>query len=151
MIALSISEIKKFMVHLLSMDTFDGFCLQKAELGLRSMITIDGKLNKDYDSGETADEGEEISEYVGWNTIRDMVYQMIKGKKTPSSMNIILRNDKFADIRDENVSVYYLNIKYEAGALQIVTGVAYKTFSMDKSTEYEWDNYVREFLKGFGC
>ncbi len=151
MIALSISEIKKFMVHLLSMDTFDDFRLQKAELGLRSMITIDGKLNKDYDSGETADEEEEISEYVGWNTIRDMVYQMIKGKKTPSSMNIILRNDKFSDIRDENVSVYYLNIKYEAGALQIVTGVAYKTFSMDKSTEYEWDNYVREFLKSFGC
>ena len=40
-----------------------------------------------------------------------------------------------------------LNLRFTHGELTASTGVSYRTFSTDKSMEFEWDSYIRQFFK----
>ena len=44
-------------------------------------------------------------------------------------------------------SVLFLNITFENNAVTVITGSSTKTFTMDKSGEYAWDEYVNEFFE----
>ena len=45
------------------------------------------------------------------------------------------------------VSGFLLNLRFTHGELTASTGVSYRTFSTDKSMEFEWDSYIRQFFK----
>ena len=45
------------------------------------------------------------------------------------------------------ISGFLLNLRFMHGELTASTGVSYRTFSTDKSLEFEWDSYIRQFFK----
>ena len=49
-----------------------------------------------------------------------------------------------------NASVLFINIIYENGVLNIITGSSVKSFTLDKSHDFIWDEYVEEFIKNNG-
>ena len=51
------------------------------------------------------------------------------------------------DIRDYDIEGIYVNILYDPKTLLITTGISYKNFSLDKSLEYAFDEYLAKFLK----
>ena len=50
------------------------------------------------------------------------------------------------DFSSADVQGLYLNIRFEDGLLQCVTGTSLKTFSMDKSLEKLWDQTAMKFF-----
>ncbi len=50
-------------------------------------------------------------------------------------------------MKPEEIEGAYLNIRFQAGELRLVTAVGYQTFVADKALEREFDSFIREFLK----
>ena len=48
----------------------------------------------------------------------------------------------------DQITGLYVNIRYEDGALNCVTGTSVSFFTLDKSLDREWDEAVKLFLKG---
>lgn len=72
------------MSLLLKGTAFDDFCFRQGEISAFTHITIDGRRNKAYyDETQTED-------WCSWAEIKPLVFQAVKGKKTPKSMKLIL-------------------------------------------------------------
>jgi len=156
MISLNILEVKQFMAKLLMNTTFDAYLLREMELQSYTNFKIVGQLNEDFFTKEELEEREEI-EFVQWSDVRQTVYSIIKGNKTPLSLKIVfqLPSSKYEDLirraggrlRMDEIGGLYMNVRFEKGTLHIITGVAIKTFTLDKTLEQEWDVEVKNLLR----
>ncbi len=158
MIALKMLEIKSFMGQLLIRDVFDNFLLSDLEIQTANQFKINGRLNKKwFDEGEKEDIGER--EYARWKEIKPFAYEIIKGNRTPESMKIIflLSRENTQKVVErcggkfslDDVDGLFLNVRYENGILNLITGSSLKTFTMDKSLEQEWDKNMQDYLRHF--
>lgn len=143
MLVCTVNNTKKFMSCLLKENTFDLFELRNAVVTTFTTFEIDGKLNKDF-----FDEAQiPSSDYTTWKDIRHFMFEIIKGKKMPKFIKIVLSAP--TDLK-ENISsissVLFLNITFENNIITLITGSSTKTFTMDKSYEYKWDEYITDFL-----
>lgn len=156
MISVSITDIKTFMSHLLSRDTFDSFCLMEASVKKEITYHIDGHLNRDFfDSDEMPERS-----CCLWRDARPYVFDMVKGKRLPLHCKIILALPKASvafllkesgsSFREEDIEGIYLNINYEPSGLTITTGISYRIFSLDKGLEHSVDDHMKKFLKNKG-
>ena len=101
-----------------------------------------------------------MNPYSLWSQVRPICFSLIKGKRLPESFQITLeappkRLDAFlAECRLQmdagQIKGLYLNIRYENGRLQCITGTSLAVFTLDKSVEREWDEYVGRMLKNMG-
>ena len=144
-------KAKNCMSHLLLKPTFDEFSLVEGSIVTFNKFTIDGFLQKDF--YEEAPE----KEYSDWKDLRDFCFNIIKGKRTPLSFKFVLSLSK-ADFekfltsnsldgfRPENIQGLYLNFRYDGTSLQCVTGTSLSIFTLDKSLENAWDEYVKKFF-----
>lgn len=135
------------MAGLLSGRLFHGWELRSAELGLMSRIEIQGSLNSDY---WTEDEKKgRTSPYLLWDEIQPKVRSLIQGGHTPSYMNITLAvlPTRVPDIAQDFIESFLINIRFEKGALTLITGIATKSFTMDKTPERLWDEKVPVYFK----
>ena len=159
MISLNITEVKPFMAKLLMNATFDSFSLREMELQTFTNFSMNGQFNEAFFTQEELEErGDRRA--VQWCDVRQTVFSMIKGNKTPLSLKIVfqLSSDQCADLvqrsggklRLEEIGGLYLNIRFEKGDLHIITGTAIKTFTLDKTLEQEWDNEAKNILKTNG-
>lgn len=158
MISLNVSEVKIFMAKLLMNDTFDSFLLHELELATFTTFTINGFNEAFFTKEELEERGE--NKAVQWSDVRQTVFTMIKGNKTPLSLKIVFKlplsrcaelvQNSGGKLRMEEIGGLYLNVKFEKGELHIITGAAIKTFTLDKTLEQEWDNEVRNILKASG-
>ncbi|MBQ9118464.1 MAG: hypothetical protein IJY09_00200 [Lachnospiraceae bacterium] len=156
MVAFQIREVKKFMAKLLGQMDFDDFCVSEAEVFMAAGYKINGHRNKNF---YTKEEWEAMTEpeFLRWEEIRPMVFQMIRGNKTPTSLSVVLLlsraktesllQDSGAGLRMEDVTGLYLNLKFTEGALMAVTATGLATFLPDKQLERAWDAWVKEFWK----
>lgn len=159
MIALNILEVKSFMAKLLMNTTFDVFLVKELELQTFTGFTINGQLNEAFFTKEELEERAE-QKAILWTEVKQIVYSMIKGSKTPLSLKIIfqlprqqceaLLQQLGGRYRIEEIGGLYLNVRFEKGELRIITGTAIKTFTLDKSLEQEWDLRVKNLLKEQG-
>jgi len=159
MISLNLTEVKTFMTKLLMNNTFDSFLLKEMELQTFTGFQITGQFNEQFFSKEELEE-RGVNRHVLWSEVRQIVYSMIKGSKTPLSLKIIFQLpadqcgnmlDSFGGkLRLEDVGGLYLNVRFEKGELRMITGTAIKTFTLDKTLEQEWDKSVRNLLKEQG-
>ena len=137
MLALLIEDTKGFMVKLLKEGVFDEFLLKSA--------VIDSFARFEVYAPQT--EGG-----VCWSGVRDHVYHIVKGAAAPRGLKIVFCADmeKFNII---NAGGLFINIHFEAGKIMVTTGLSVKSFSLDKSSEEEWDAAVLGFLEdaGIGC
>ncbi|MGL4346441.1 MAG: DUF5721 family protein [Cellulosilyticaceae bacterium] len=139
-----IAHKKEFMAKLLKSDLFDTFQVREIILHTSFKSILDGKTNTDfYDT----DEQEHLPEYLNWQHMRPYVYQLIAGSKQPSYMKIVFATtpEKTAQI-SEIASTFFLNITYKDHEMSCSTGIAYKTFTLDKSDEKTWDDRMKRFL-----
>ncbi len=159
MISLNISEIKVFMSKLLTNLTFDHFYMKEMELQTFTGFYLDGQFNKAfYSEAELEERGTALTTL--WSDVKPIAFSIIKGTKPPLSLKIVfqLPRDKteafIAGIPGnylmEEIGGLYLNVRFEKGVLHIVSGVAIKSFHMDKTLEKEWDQEVKNLLKGQG-
>ena len=157
MIAIRIPKQKVFMSKLLTSELFDSFLTEEASIATFAGFQIDGRINKDYfppDEEETPKE-----EYALWRDIKPMILNLIKGKRTPLSFKFVLHaGDVFkANIISQNETNISLDtatmgiiIKFSSGEVTITTGVSFPTFTLDKTIEKAWDEYIPSFLESNG-
>ncbi|MDO4942164.1 MAG: DUF5721 family protein [Lachnospiraceae bacterium] len=156
MIALQIDDVKHFMLHLFSKETFDAFWLYEAKIKMGVSYVIDGSLNLEfYDSDEQ--EAMEGRDYALWKEQKQMVFSMIRGHKTPENMQIILMMSKSntekmilqnnLPIRAEDVRGLFLNIHFKEGGLSCTTGVSLKTFTLEKGLDHLWEDMIQKYFK----
>lgn len=151
MISLTIPDIKDFTSHLLLKDSFDNFCFIEGEIITFNTFRIDGFIQKEF-----FDTDAELSEYSYWKNIREYCFQIIRGKRTPLSFRFIfslspanikrLIRQSVPSVSPEDVQGFYLNLYFDGTHLTCVTGTSFKTFILDKSLEYVWDEMVQKFF-----
>ena len=151
--AFIVSDIRSFMSGLLSGNLFSGWELRAVDLGLAVRFHLDGKRNLSY---LPENEREGLSEYILWEEIQPKVRMLIQGGRTPSFMSLTMAipPERLKDVSSDTVESYQLNVRFEpvqesgkAGTrLLLVTGVANRTFSLDKNPERVWDSKVPEYF-----
>lgn len=156
MIALRILDVREFMSKLLVKGAFDGFLLSEAELLCGCAYVINGRRNKEWYSNEELSELPE-PDYMQFLEQRPFLYQLIKGKKTPQSMKIVLllSGENVKKLLEgigrlaeaDSIEGLFLNIRYEKGEVKLVTGSSFKVFTLDKTIEREWDDSLKRFLR----
>lgn len=158
MIALELTDIKDFMNKLLRAEVFDHFLLQEAMITSSATYNINGQITKGFFSEEELEELQ-LSGYrfLPFSMLKTNCFDLIKGKKTPSAFRFVFllspRNMEKtisavgSSYTPSDVTGMYINVKYQNQLLSLTTGIAYNTFSTDKTLELEWDKMVMKFLK----
>ncbi len=157
MVALGIKDVKHFMGKLLGSDLLDSFLLEEAAVHTYNTFVIDGRMNRDFYSEEEWNEPEiRPYEFSEWKKMRGILFELIKGRKTPVSFRFVLHLMpqfvegvvKKADsgVTPDQIKALVLTCKYEEGTLRLLTGTAFHTFVMDKSVEAVWDRTMKTFL-----
>lgn len=144
MVTLPIVNNNLFMNCLLKQDLFDSFEVREVTLHTSYKAHIDGRRNVDFYDNE---ELEGLSEHLSWSELRPHIFELIKGKKSPSYLKVILSTcpAKTLEISEE-ASTFFLNVSYKEGAISCITGTAYTSFSLDKTPENTWDDKMTKFL-----
>ena len=145
MIAEEISNIKIFMDHLLTKTTFDNCLVNEVIISTFNNFVIDGHINSNYYKDKTNTQPNDYltEPYSSWKTIKPICYELIKGNRLPLKMRIEGNN---IDIQPEDVNDLFMNIKFEKDKLTVITGVSLKVFTMDKSLEKAFDNYIQNLI-----
>lgn len=159
MIALQIQDIKIFMNKLLLAQTFDNFLLVEGNITTYNTFRIEGRVHKDfYTEEEIEEKGLENREFSLWKEVKPFCLELIKGKKTPLGFKFTFQLSKentaklltsagITSLLPENVSGLLLNVRYDNGALNVITATNLNLFTLDKSLEHAWDDMVKRFLK----
>ena len=159
MIALQIQDIKNFMSKLLLSQTFDHFLLVEGTITTYNTFRIDGRIHKSFFTDEEMEErGLNTREFSLWKEVKPFCLELIKGKKTPLGFKFtfqlskentakLLASSGITSIQPENVSGLLLNVRYENGALNVITATNLNLFTLEKSLEHAWDDMVKRFLK----
>lgn len=158
MLALELTNIKDFMNQFLRSELFDHFLLQEGTIVSAASYTIDGQLNKGYFTQEELEErGLTDCRFLPFSMLRGNVFDLIKGKKTPSAFKFVLLLSPqnlqrtlasiHSSFSEQDITGVFLNIRYQNQLLTLTTGISYNVFSVDKSLDNEWDRLVRQFLK----
>lgn len=159
MISLKILEVKQFMAKLLTNTIFDSFYLKELEISTFTTFHITGAFHEEFFNTDEM-EARGNRKIVYWSDTRGIALTMIKGNKSPLSMRIVFQlpmerleqliQSTGGKLRMEDIGGLYLNIRFDKGELVLVTAIAIKTFTLDKTLELEWDSYVKAFLKEQG-
>lgn len=158
MIALELTDIKDFMNKLLRAEVFDHFLLQEAMITSSATYNINGQITKGFFSEEEMEELQLSGcRFLPFSMLKTNCFDLIKGKKTPSAFRFVfLLSPKNMEktisavgssYTPSDVTGMYINVKYQNQLLSLTTGIAYNTFSTDKTLELEWDKMVMKFLK----
>lgn len=153
MTALQIKITKNFMNALLVSEQFDSFLVEEASITTFNTFHIDGRIVRDFfDKNEHS----ELPAFSSWKEIRPICFQLIKGKKTPVSLHIVLQappsliqqlaaSDE-CEVASNLIRSLILNIRYDNGQVTCITGSSFTTFIMDKSIDKLWDAYIRKLF-----
>ena len=159
MVALQIQDIKNFMSKLLLSQTFDNFHIVEGTVTTFNTFRIEGRIHKDFFTAEELEEQAlENREFSLWKEVKPFCLELIKGKKTPLSFKFTFQLSKentakllvssgITSIQPENISGLLLNIRFDNGALCVITAANLNLFTLDKSLEHAWDDMVKRFLK----
>ena len=157
MLAIQIKDVKTFMAKLLSADTFDSFLLEEAQIHTYNRFVIDGHQNREfYTKEELEDPGVFPYEYSQWKDMKGICFQLIKGKKVPSFLKIILHQKPEVSYTilekggasgfSESLKAFVVTIRFDSNGLMLTTGTSFSTFVMDKTPDLLWDQAFRAFL-----
>lgn len=157
MLALHIKEVKIFMAKLLNSEVFDHFLVEEVQIQTYNNFVIDGHMNRNFFSKEELEDPEIFPyDYSLWKTIKPLVFQIIKGKKTPNFLKItlLLPPEKAVDLLEkaegtiyrDQLKAFAVNIKFDINGLLLTTGTSFTTFLMDKTPDSIWDQAFCKFL-----
>ncbi len=128
-------NIKAFMNALLKSDVFDNFELREININTFASFSINGKKTD-----------EETISYCKWEEIKPYAFEVIKGNRLPRLIKIIFSLNPESVPGVEGASALFLNITYENDSINCITGISMKNFTLDRSAEYTFDEYIAEFF-----
>lgn len=157
MTILQISSVKDFMNRLLRTDLFDCFLLSEASIKGKCSFLIDGHIVPEF---YTQEELNELAltglSCLPFAMLRENCFSLIKGKNTPSYFKFIfcLSPDNLrqtlhsgnSSLKETDLSGVFINIKFQDGILTCTSGISYRTFTLDRTFEHEWDALLCRFL-----
>ncbi len=158
MISIKIKNKKVFMSRLLASELFDSYLVEEAEITTFNTFHIDGKVHKDFykdDAFGDLEDGQQLGSYSSWKELKPICFDLIKGKRTPLSFKFVFylseaEKEKLLEAADAGIAKDQvklgLNIRFSASELYLTTGCAISIFTLDKSIEKAWDNYIPSFL-----
>ncbi len=159
MIALNIEDTRDFVSKLLVHHTFDKFYLGESVVRTFADFRMGGRLNRDF---YTSDEWEALEgrALCLWSEVRPFAYSLIRGSKLPVAFQFVfqlsaenqawLMARNVSAVKNEDVEGLYINVRYDQGKIQCVSGISLKTFIPDKTVERLWDATVRQFFRQNG-
>ncbi|MBE5951661.1 MAG: hypothetical protein E7260_08745 [Lachnospiraceae bacterium] len=154
MISLKIAEMNRFMGKLLKSEAFDSYLLKEGFLRTHMEYRFQGRVFAEYFDTEEREALQE--EYVFWKEVKPVVFELIKGKKTPLAFTFTLLFPKdavaeflsrYSLLAGEDRPSLYLQIRFEHGMGHVVTGTARSTFTLDRSLEEAWDAEALRLMK----
>jgi len=132
MLALSVTDVKGFMVKLLKGKVFDDFQLRNAVVNTFARFEIFGANENGC---------------ATWGAVKPHVYGIIRGGTPPKSIKVIFAKEMpGADADSKDATSLFINMHFEDAKVNLTTGVSKKGFSLDKSDERAWDAEVLQFL-----
>lgn len=157
MLAVQIKDIKNFMKLLLISDTFDGFEMIRAVISAANTFDIDGHVDSSF-FGEDYESSEYFGhEYTPWKLIKNLCFEMIKGKHTPLSFKFILRADpetassilaeSSSGQPDPAATSLILTVRYDEHGLMLTSATSSYSFTTDKTADGLWDKWVSVFTQ----
>lgn len=156
MISLKVEEVKTFMNKLLLQNVFDNFLVSEVEVNTANRFVIKGDLNKNFFS---TDEIEILDgrNYSTWAELKPIIFQIIKGNRTPLSFKMVFLLSKSntenvlaksgLPYKYEDIGGFFLNIRFDQNGLYLITGTSMKIFTLDQSINQVWDKDVKTFIK----
>ena len=140
MLALELSDdlVKGFMGRLLKEDAFTDFKVRTVDILAKNRFSLDGE----FIDGEMKD-------FSLWSDVQPLVFEIVKLMGKPSAMKIVLSHKEPQTIH-ENASTLFLNLMYENGKLNFTTATSQKAFSLEKTLNSVWDEWVRSFFGSNG-
>lgn len=149
--AIEILDIKQFMRLLFQTDTLDHYEMVSAEIRTDISYSIDGKLNQSfYNKDELSLLQLEKNFFLPWQYAKEKIFSLIKGKKTPSLLKLILKVNSIqaedilslsnSSLNSNDIDGFFLNIIFQENKLNVICGLSYKIFTMDR----ELENYFSE-------
>ncbi|HIT88430.1 MAG TPA: hypothetical protein IAB62_12280 [Candidatus Coprocola pullicola] len=146
MLSFIVHDTKEFMNLLLKQTAFDSFELRQMDITTFALFQIDGLRNKSY--FPLAEQELFAGKYCLWKEIRPFAFEIIKGQKLPKSIKIIF---SMPENKKELVcavsATYFLNITFSQNILTCTTGCSPKIFSLDKTAEHAWDEWIISFFQ----
>lgn len=157
MLALEIRSMKQFMSALLSSGSFDVFLLEEAVIATACTYQIDGHINKEFFSAcELEDSGACTYDFVSWKSVRGLIFDLIKGRRTPLSFKFVLHlmpehtasilSGNASSVTPEQVRAFVLTIKYDGEKALLLTGTSLHTFLPSKEPDMLWDTALKKYL-----
>lgn len=142
--AFTVPDTKHFMSLLFKSESFDGFRFRQGEISAFAHVSIDGKRDMDYY------EETEQERWCSWTEMKPLVFQAIRGKKTPKQMKLVLSLSDAQTADYENAQALFWNLLFREGILLCTLSVAQETFSLDKKSEDLWLAFVLDFCQANG-
>ncbi|MDD3220744.1 MAG: DUF5721 family protein [Lachnospiraceae bacterium] len=159
MIALDILDVKSFMKQLLVEKTFDSFLLSEATVTTFNQFYIDGALHPDFFDTDTKEQLKN-RKYSYWKELREFVFSIIKGKRTPLHFKMVFQLPhtqivsflQFSNLEYEETEIQglFFNLLFDGHKLTCTTGTSQKHFTMDRTIDNAWDLYVMSYFKNNG-
>ena len=159
MIAITLPDQKTVTRMLFLENIFDSFRLFQADIRSYCHFQIDGSTCKEYFRESDTMPSDDIAEYTGWDKIRPIAFQMIKGKRLPVSFQFSfsaseqMLNELLSCLPDghpnknpDTIEGLTFNIYYRNGAIHCTSATSKKNFSLDQSLDHLWDRYLIAFL-----
>ncbi len=161
MVAFQIEEVGTLLNQMLKGDLFDHFLLREASVSQGYTATIDGTLRPEfYSEEERTSLGLTGLSCLPFERVRPVCLALLKGNKKPESFRFVFllspgnQENTIAgsgtSFRTEDITGMFLNLNYKNNTLLCTTGISYRTFSLDKSLEAEWDRLVPLFFRQHG-
>jgi len=152
-------DVKAFMGALIMSETFDFLEVRGVDIITFTHFNISGQkklpvppeAGPDND-GSSVDKPEKIkATYCKWEEIRPFVHNIIKGGARPSYMKIIFSMESEQAVKlHENSAAMYLNVAYNGEEVFFTSATAQRGFSLDKSLDHVWEDYLTQFFRGHG-
>lgn len=162
--AIKILDIKPFMQLLFQSNQLDAYHLVSSTIQTDMVYTLDGHINLGFFDEDTIDSHQlSNSTYLPWSLAKEKIFLLIKGKRTPSQLKIVLKaNPKETDallhatnssLNSNDVDGIFINILFQDNELNVICGISYKTFTLEKVLEEEFTANIITFFKhnGVAC
>ncbi|MBE5942569.1 MAG: hypothetical protein E7264_08545 [Lachnospiraceae bacterium] len=156
--SIHILDIKPFMQLLFQTDLMNQYLLVSASITTDLSYTIDGHIQSAFFNEDELDAlGIQELNYMPWSIAKEKIFHLIKGKKTPTQLKLVLKvseqeeraifTDANSSLNSNDINGLYLNILFQENQLNVICGISYHIFTLDKQIEQEFSDKIITFFK----
>lgn len=156
--SITILDIKPFMQLLFQTEQLNEYEFVSADIRTDMSYSLDGNINRSFFSEEElAKQSLEQSSFLTWCIAKEKIFTLIKGKRTPSLLKIVLKvsaqqTDNLVSsinpsLNSNDINGIFLNIIFQENKLNVICGISYNIFTMDKGFESEFASKLITFFK----